>query len=76
VLLCNSTKIEFRCEGGGAIWHSRRISWDGFRDLILLDGELKGAAWMFDDIWHPFTVSLASGVVEGGSYCEAQQEEK
>jgi len=30
---------------------------------------------MFDDSWHPFTVALETGVVEGGSYHEFRQEQ-
>jgi hypothetical protein len=76
LLLCSPTDFELRQRGGGVVWRSRRISWDGFRDLSLHGGELRGEAWMFDDTWHPFTISLATGAVEGGSYYEAQQVEE
>lgn len=75
VLFFSPTDVELHRRSGGAAWRSRRISWDGFRNLSLQGGELKGEAWMFDDTWHPFTVALATGVVEGGSYYEARQAE-
>lgn len=68
LLLCSPTDFELHRMGGGIVWRSRRISWDGFRNLSLHDGALRGEAWMFDDTWHPFTIFLATGVVEGGSY--------
>lgn len=73
VVFLSPTDVELHRTGGSAVWRSRRISWDGFRNLSLQGDELKGEAWMFDDTWHPFTVALATGVVEGGSYYEAQQ---
>ncbi len=72
VLFFSPTDVELHRRGSSAVWRSRRISWDGFRNLSLQGDELKGEAWMFDDTWHPFTVALATGVVEGGSYYEAQ----
>ncbi|SDP94923.1 hypothetical protein SAMN05216303_1176 [Rhodoferax sp. OV413] len=74
LLLCSPTDFELHRRAGGVIWRSRRVSWDGFRNLSVHGNELKGEAWMFDDTWHPFTVVLESGVVEGGSYYEVRQE--
>ncbi len=74
-LLCSPTDFELHRRGGAVVWRSRRISWDGFRNLSVHGGELRGEAWMFDDSWHPFTVALETGVVEGGSYHEFRQEQ-
>lgn len=54
----------------GAIWKSRRISWDGMRSLRNNDQEIYGEAYspMGPPDWVPFKLNLASGDVEGGSY--------
>jgi len=53
----------------GLTWRSRRISWDGFRSLQMHAGRITGEAWNpVDDEWTPFSVFLATGEVEGGSY--------
>jgi hypothetical protein len=53
----------------GQRWHTRRISWDGIRDLRVDGGKVKGEAWSpLDDTWKPFTVDLKTGVAEGGAY--------
>lgn len=72
VLFFSPTDVELHRKGSSAVWRSRRISWDGFRNLSLQGDALKGEAWMFDGTWPPFTVALATGGVEGGSYYEAQ----
>lgn len=51
-------------------WHSRRISWDGFRSVRVEEMRLKGEAWFPEDTWHPFELDLDSGEVVGGSYVE------
>src|SRR3954469_10479713 len=30
---------------GGVDWHTRRLSWDGFRDVILIDEDLTALCW-------------------------------
>ena len=52
----------------GMIWKSRRISWDGMRDITTQGLELTGQSWSFDDTWSDFTVDLTEGTVAGGSY--------
>jgi len=53
----------------GLKWRSRRISWDGFRSLRLEGGKISGESWSpGDDEWKPFSLSIATGEVEGGSY--------
>lgn len=50
------------------MWQTRRISWDGMRDLEREGLTLTGRAWCFNDTWSDFTVDLAEGTVIGGSY--------
>ncbi len=54
----------------GAGWRTRRISWEGMRSVRLADDTyLRGEAYSsLDDGWHPFTVNLVNGEVQGGSY--------
>jgi hypothetical protein len=54
------------------VWHTRRLSWDGFQRLRI-DGErIRGSAYTWvDDGWHEFTVDLRTGASTGGCYpCE------
>lgn len=50
------------------IWKTRRISWDGMRDLTLQGLTMTGRSWCYDDTWSGFTVDLVEGTVTGGSY--------
>jgi hypothetical protein len=55
----------------GMIWHTRRLSWDGFDQLNLSDKELSGLAWLpvYEvDEWLPFRVDIKTGASEGGSF--------
>lgn len=53
----------------GIIWHTRRLSWDGFDELSIALGEVKGLAWSpLDDRWYPFRVDLSTGKSTGGSF--------
>jgi len=59
----------------GLIWHTRRLSWDGFDQLTIGDGEVRGLAWSpMDEAWHPFRVELTSGRSEGGSFSDEDTE--
>lgn len=61
---------------GGLIWHTRRLSWDGFDQLTILRNEMKGLAWSpVDDQWHPFRVDIRTGMSQGGSYGDEDSEE-
>jgi len=55
---------------GGLVWHSRRISWDGFRDVVFTADRITGLAYLpsSDDRWYPFELELATGRSSGGSY--------
>ncbi|MBS0193226.1 MAG: hypothetical protein JSR34_03205 [Proteobacteria bacterium] len=52
----------------GFAWRSNRVSWDGMKDIAITEQHIIGKAWCFDDTWHEFKVSLASGAAEGGAY--------
>jgi hypothetical protein len=60
---------------GGLIWHTRRLSWDGFDQLSIDQGEVKGLAWSpIDDQWHPFHVDIRTGKATGGSFGDEDSE--
>ncbi|MFM9899445.1 MAG: hypothetical protein ACKVOT_00360 [Polaromonas sp.] len=70
-LVIAGTVTDFSAFRGAAkVWCTRRISWDGFRNLAVLGNQLTGEAWCFDNSWHSFSVDLADGKVTGGSYYE------
>jgi hypothetical protein len=58
----------------GLVWHTRRLSWDGFDQLEIRGAELTGLAWEPSDRWYPFKVDLRTGRSWGGSYFEQDRE--
>jgi hypothetical protein len=53
----------------GRLWHTRRLSWDGFRNLKIADPEITGEGWnALDQLWQPFKVDIRTGRSEGGAY--------
>jgi hypothetical protein len=53
----------------GNRWHTRRLSWDGFRSIAVVGGEIRGEAWdPIDSEWRAFVVDLSTGRSSGGSY--------
>jgi hypothetical protein len=69
-LLFNDQGVAFlRLGPSGVVWHTLRISWDGFREIRFESEALIGEAWSpIEDDWLPFTVDLKTGQVDGGSY--------
>jgi hypothetical protein len=64
-----------RLESKGLMWHTRRLSWDGFDQLHIVGNELRGLAWSpGDDTWCPFSVELNTGKSTGGSYFDSDVE--
>ena len=58
-----------RLDGSRVVWHSRRISWDGFDDLRIEGARIVGQAFdPMTESWVPFVVDLRTGASEGGSY--------
>lgn len=53
----------------GLLWHSKRLSWDGFDQLALNGDELAGLAYdPMVDAWSPFRVDIQTGRSTGGSF--------
>lgn len=51
----------------GRSWISRRISYDGFKDLSVSDTMVAGIAWdVVEQQDVPFSLSLADGILSGG----------
>ncbi|UCG32358.1 MAG: hypothetical protein JSU68_11905 [Phycisphaerales bacterium] len=73
-LLVLGTSADFEAVGHrGREWRTRRVSWDGMRNLAVIGCELHGEAWSaLDDCWRPFRIELRSGAVEGGAYHEPE----
>jgi hypothetical protein len=67
-LVCGRQGIAFLRIGPAAVaWHTRRLSWDGSRDVMLTTNRITGLAWKYDDTWVPFEVNLITGASQGGS---------
>ncbi len=59
----------------GIVWHTRRLSWDGFDQLKILHGEVTGVARSpLDGEWQSFRVDLSTGRSSSGSYFDADTE--
>lgn len=59
----------FECvDQTGLLWRSKRVSWDGMRDISVTAEQIIGKGWCFDETWHDFQVSLDSGAAVGGGY--------
>ena len=55
----------------GFLWRSRRISWDGMRNLNQQKVSLIGESYdPMDDSWSEFSLDLTTGNVSGGTYEE------
>ena len=53
----------------GILWHTHRLSWDGFDRVHVDSGRISGLAWdAINDRWLPFDVDVATGSSVGGSY--------
>jgi hypothetical protein len=52
----------------GTNWRTKRLSWDGIRNLCVAGDFVRGEGWHFDESWHEFVVSLATGSHTGGAY--------
>lgn len=67
-LLCDRQGLAFfRIGREGVIWHTRRLSWDGFRDVVVTGNRITGSAIGLEDDWSPFEVDLVTGSSKGGS---------
>jgi len=73
-LICaNNTHIMILDNNKGEFWRSERISWDGIKDLKILDNKLHGKSYdPTNDIrpWSKFIMDLESNEISGGSFQE------
>ncbi len=70
VLLGDGIRFE-AFDSTGTVWRSRRISWDGMRNVSLTGTIVRGEAyapWGPHGMWYPFEVDALTGAVSGGSY--------
>ena len=69
-LVFNHEGLHFESLGpDGVQWKSRRISWDGFDDIVIRGSVLSGQAWdALHDTWRPFRLDLDTGEVMGGAF--------
>jgi hypothetical protein len=59
----------------GLMWHTIRLSWDGFDQIVIDQSDLRDLAWSpLDDKWCPFSVELGTGKSAGGSFSQADTE--
>ena len=58
--------------GAHVTWQTKRLSWDGIRNLSISGDFVLGQGWRYDDTWHDFAVSLANGSHTGGAYDESE----
>jgi hypothetical protein len=72
-LVFNHQGLRFESLGpDGVQWTSRRISWDGFGDIVVRGSILSGQAWdALHDIWRAFRLDLETGEVMGGAFPQA-----
>jgi hypothetical protein len=67
-LVCDRQGLAiFRIGPEGVVWHTRRLSWDGFQNVALTPTAITGLAFGLGDAWEPFEVDLASGSSLGGA---------
>jgi hypothetical protein len=57
-------------EPNGDYWNTERISWDGIKELQIIDNNITGLSYdpMNSDEWIPFKYNIDTRILEGGSY--------
>ena len=64
-----SNGLWFELHGAqGLTWRSKRVSWDGVRNIQVQGGVVGGEGWCFDESWHAFSIQMESGCASGGGY--------
>ncbi|MBI3450466.1 MAG: hypothetical protein HY049_16310 [Acidobacteria bacterium] len=73
LLIFDQQGIRYEALGPDGIrWQTRRLSWDGFRGIVVAGATLSGEAWnAIDHAWNSFSVNLHTGAAEGGAYNRA-----
>ena len=68
LVILNHQNIAFEAIGvAGRAWKSPRLSWDGFKEVLVDSEKIRGLAWKWDDTWHKFEIDVATGRSLGGS---------
>ena len=49
-------------------WNTRRLSWDGFRNISITADRITGEGWGPKDTWAPFAVDMETGESSGGAF--------
>lgn len=79
-LICSDgTNIMVLDNKTGEIWKSERISWDGMKDLKLLDNKLSGKSHdptNPNQSWTDFELDLETNEIKGGSFKEFLERNK
>jgi hypothetical protein len=52
----------------GVKWRSKRLSWDGIRNVSVAGDFVLGEGWRYDETWHKYRVFLETGEFSGGAY--------
>jgi hypothetical protein len=71
-LIVLGTPIDLVAIGSqGRVWQTKRVSWDGMRNLAVTGCELRGEGCdPLNECWKSFCVDLRTGDVKGGAYNE------
>ena len=70
LLVFDDQGIQFQALGPeGVRWRTKRISWSGFRNVVVNGGKLTAEAGnVTGDVWEGFHVDLRTGRTTGGTY--------
>jgi len=70
LLVIDDQGIQFQAFGPeGLRWRTKRISWDGFRNVVITGSQLSGeSSNVTGDVWESFQVDLRTGRTTGGMY--------
>src|SRR6478752_1707612 len=59
----------------GVVWHTKRLSWDGFGQVVVTGHKLTALAWSpLSDSWESCSVDLTTGASSGGSFSDDDSE--
>ena len=65
---CDEIRLRGYSPDGNLLWESRRVSWDGIRNLSIAGESVHGEAEHLDGSIASFSAEIATGVAVGGSY--------
>jgi hypothetical protein len=70
LLVLDQQGLAFQALGpADQVWHTRRLSWDGFRNVRIHESWIEGEGWdVVDERWTTFRVDLFTGRSSGGAY--------